>query len=382
MGIKQEEPPPLEIQIPGKSQNLIAMDVGATVRAPRDKEGKRTGRATIASIDEDGKLDLIWEDTAPRPLHGSFIIAPTVESMASGQETTTNASSVQELFPFEKEGLNSNEVDIGLWKQRGDTLLKAGDAASAIPFYERALSVANKVQVGCTVLILRGQTVSVAEVDCVEEDTVDVTWTEHGTDESIPISHVTLVVSVFSTDIQIRVLLNLGRSLMHLAEVDNTPLSRPSAYRQSACAAFSMVLAMIQTEDSEEVAELIDYNSTALLLRSKAYATRGKLKRAIEDANALLKHSPASKEGKKWSRDLQQQVFHQQKANKKLVKSMSRWIQTVMNSSSETQTVSETKEGASVVDPSRKRNSHWMHALAVVGLAMLIHAWLMSNQQI
>lgn len=348
--------------------------VGSIVRAPRDNEGKRTGKASVATIEEGGKVDLIWEDAAPALTLGltSFLVAPVIgtEGRDCG-EVTIEASKLQELYPFESDG--GGESDVEVWKDRGDTLLKSGDASAAVPFYERALQNSSKVEIGCSVLVQsRAGEIEVAEVDCMEDSTADITYVSSGNEESVELARIILAVSLRLSILQVRILLNLGRCLMQLAEFDSDPLSRSSAYKGSAWYAFSLILALA-TEDKEDE-ERRKYGYTALLLRSQVQASRGKWKSAIGDVNELLKENP-SKEARKWHQTLQGLVTQHKKANKKLVKSMSRWIQTAMNSSeasSQPGAVSTERQSAIA---KKQRDSSWIPIVVVVLASILVYQW-------
>eukprot|EP00540_Astrosyne_radiata_P017630 CAMPEP_0116833802 /NCGR_PEP_ID=MMETSP0418-20121206/6641_1 /TAXON_ID=1158023 /ORGANISM="Astrosyne radiata, Strain 13vi08-1A" /LENGTH=348 /DNA_ID=CAMNT_0004463297 /DNA_START=12 /DNA_END=1055 /DNA_ORIENTATION=- len=321
---------------------MATLGVGSIVRAPRDEDGKNTGRAMIATI-QDNAYELIWEDAAPKPLHDKniFIISPSLPTDDSKtEETTMEASKVKALEDFEKtkdHAVDSNK-DMSVWKDRGDTLLRLGDAAAAIPYYEEALTLSSIVEVGSTVLVEPKPdddhvTYEIADVDCIDgngdKKTADVVWLETGKESTIPLSKISIGISKKWSQLQVRTLLNLGRCLMHMADVD-TQLSRPSAYRHAAAHAFAMSMTICKQQDGDSWKK---YKQSAMLRKSKAHAGHGKLKAAMKDVKALLEESPESKEAQKWYETVERLLAQEKKADKKLVASMSNWIQSAMDAS-------------------------------------------------
>ena len=316
--------------------------VGSIVRLQRGD--KRTGRAIISTIDDDDQVSLFWEDAAPQPAPGSsgFIVTPLLAASTDCDELTVSKSELQSLLPFEI-SLSRDEIDPSVWKEQGDTILKLGDASSAIPFYERALDLTSRVQVGSTVLIRRKDVVITAEVDCLDDDTADITCVESNDEAVVQLKSIQMVISIQHTDLQVRVLLNLARALMRLSDIDNSPFSRPSLYRDGAILACSLAHAVLLTDDASGTSPLL---LSTLLLRSKAQAGRAKWQLSLSDVDRLLKLKPQSKEGRIWRKELLGLIAQSERANKKLVKSMCRWIQSATEDGA---TVSEDESAVSPI---------------------------------
>lgn len=330
--------------------------VGSIVRIPRDE--KRTGKAIISTIDEDDQVNLIWEDAAPQPMPpmACFLVTPLIAVAPDDADVTVSKSFLQHLLPFERSIL-LDEDDLFVLKERGDMLFKLGDASSAIPFYERALDLSSRVQVGSTVLIKVKEAVITAEVDCLEERTADVTYVPSAEEAVVNLKDIGLSISLKDSDLQIRVLLNLARCLLQLAGFDNSPLSRPSLYREGATIACSFAYVILLTNDDEQgsrrVASLL---TSALLLRSKAQAGRAKWQLALSDVDQLLQLKPHWKEGRVWRKELIDLISQSERSNKKLVKSMCQWIH---STTSEESAVSERTSETKMLENARHTDLHF-----------------------
>jgi tetratricopeptide (TPR) repeat protein len=354
--------------------------VGAVVRIPR---GTRTGRATISTMDDDEQVNLLWEDAAPHVLHqqGAFIVTPLLPASLDDVEVTVSKSALQHLHPFEKKS-SSETKEPSVWKERGDTLLKLGDASSAIPYYERALELTNKVQVGSTVLIpmhtKRNDTVVAAEVDCLDDHTADVTYVLSDEEAVVKLNDIRLAISLKDSELQIRVLLNLARCLLQLAEFDNSPLSRPSLYREGAALACSLANVILLQDDQDATPLLV----STLLLRSKAQAGRARWQAALSDVEQVLQLKPQSKEGRKWRKELLSLIAQHERANKNLVKSMCQWIQTTTNEG-EIDAVSEKEAARTIIENVKSTDSYsripdWFTAILVLSVSMWIYQFTKS----
>jgi tetratricopeptide (TPR) repeat protein len=337
------------------------MRVGATVRVARPNHPKSTGRAVLATLQEenDSACVLIWEDPAPRPLFGQrkFVVTPnfsTKRNSPDDDEYTVDSCHIQPLFDFEydMELTGGGDVAAGaaaaleaveVWKDRGDQLLRVGDASAACSYYEMALSLSSShssttgSQVGSTVIVKKDGFAQIAEVDCVNETDLDITYVANGDEATIRESEILL--TVMNPDlqrIQERILLNVSRCLLQLAEVDKTDLDRPSRYRSSAVLASTLALTLATFHDEQQQRQEAAITTTgvkfgktyqtALLLRSQAQAQRGKWSHAIADVKQLLKIQPNHKEGCKLLQQIEQQKARRKLVDKKLAKQMCQWV--------------------------------------------------------
>lgn len=236
---------------PGSSSSF---KVGSIVRAPRTEGEKPKGRAMVATIQDDHSVCLLWEPCTPTPLHGDskFLVAPNlpVKASASQEEITLDRSKIQPLFDFEMDDTSPTEPTekdrnsaIQFWKERGDQLLRFGDPSSAVSYYEMALLASSVISIGSSVICSIQGYPKVAEVDCVDEDTVDVVYVETGEEASIPQSDI--LIAILEGDgkdhSQERILLNLARCLLQQSEID---CPHRSKYLKSAVLACTLVLSI------------------------------------------------------------------------------------------------------------------------------------------
>jgi len=311
--------------LPASPIAMTTIQVGSVVRAPRGVS-KLKGRAVVALVqEEDETACILWEDLAPRPLQGNrplpFIVTPMVPRSKEEREDTIGLSDTCPLLDFEQDPSASDETDVKVWKERGDELLRLGDASAAIPHYEAGLAISSVLQVGSTGLVVsQKDVIQVAEVDYLEDGNADVTIGDE--ERTITESEIKLCFLAGQESLQVRILLNLTRCLLQVAELEDSQMS--AYYRRSAATACSMALAILDSLEDDDVESL---HATALLLRSKAYASRSKWKSAMADAQSLTTSHPNYKEGRTWLPQLESQMTRQQKTNQKLAKSMCAWVQ-------------------------------------------------------
>lgn len=299
----------------------LPVEVGSVIRAPRGV-GKLKGRAILCLIEEEDESGcILWEDLAPRP-NGTaeFIVTPLVPRSKEEKESTVALSNVIPLMEFEQNG--GDEVDVAQWKERGDALLQLGDGSAAIPYYEAGLAASSALQVGSTAIISKKDEFQVAEVDYIENGNVDVTviGSDEEEERTVPDTDVKLCLLSGQEELQVRILLNLARCLIQVADLEDSQMS--AYYRRSAAIGCSIALAILTHVDGQK-----SLQATALLLRSKAHASRSKWKLAIADAQLLTQEHTDYKEGRAWSLQLEKQVAQHQKTNQKLAKSMCAWVQ-------------------------------------------------------
>jgi len=351
-------------------------DVGSVVRAPLPNHHRVRRRAIIATVqEEDGTACLIWEDDVPRPLdpassrgvvvgddktehdqrrhavHTSSVLAavgPRIMSREENMDTdayedeaieaTVPLSEISPLLDFELEHSNDNTGEalsrpsshsVGTWKDRGDALLRLGDASAAVPYYEKALDISSALSVGGTVIVKDNKgRLALAEVDCVDESsgTVDVSLVGSGEEVTLKTSDILLcLLEPDDTDrFQERIVLNVARCLVQLAETTTCPSRRPDYLRGAVWAAtFAMT---VTTYHDKGFSYAATTEKTALLIRSRAQASMSRFPRAIIDLQRLLVLDPHNKEGKQLLAKVERRKLQQQMTDKKLVKDVCRWV--------------------------------------------------------
>ncbi len=315
-------------------KNIFPFKVGSIVRAPRTTAEKPKCRAMIAIIQDDQFVCLLWESCIPQPLHGSrFLVTPALSAKPTQDESILEAGKIESLLDFEMDDCacvtQCHASDIQLWKDRGDQLLRLGDPSSAIPYYEMALSSSNKISIGSSVICSVQGYPKIAEVDCVEDDSVDVVYVESGEETTIPLSDILIAIVPDDDDDQVqpRVLLNLARCLLQHSDVDASNRAR---YLKSAVLACTLVLSILSFRDPDQGGSS-DSSQTALQLRVKAQMGLSKWPHAIADAKRLVKLN--NPQGPKLLETIDREKKNQAKRDKKLVKAVSRWVQTATSES-------------------------------------------------
>ena len=339
--------------------------VGATVRLPRPDNPQFKGTATIATLPSDASDDnsnnnlacVLWEPLAPVPippsnnnnskkrrLKRSFLVTPLIQpSCHEDVETTTEVSAMMPLLEFELEKdellvAEESSDDIRKWKDRGDHLLRLGDASKACTYYEQALRLSSILQVGSTVIVKTADGhAKLADVDCLEEnDDIEISMCESGEEKVLPETQILLCILYQDEEEhwQERILLNLARCLLQLADLakhQEMASDRRPRYLRSAVLAttLSMTIAEFHNhhnndEDNEGTNSLptTNFSQTALLLRGQAQAGLGKYQNALADTKRLLQIAPQHKEGNRQMASLQHQQQKQKQVDKKLVKAM------------------------------------------------------------
>jgi len=316
--------------------------VGSIVRAKRGSKKHRAMVALADPKDASGTLCIIWEPNYPKQLSEKFIITPkSVYPEADPDEATIKADAAECLLSFETDphhessacGQVATTGNITMWKERGDQLLRLGDASAATSYYEKALFDSSSVSIGGTIVISIGGFPKIAEVDCVDDDsggTIDVTLPDNG--EEMVVKQSEVLLSILEDDsslLQERLLLNIARCMLQLSDSDVN--NRPK-YLKSAVLATSLAITISlfreQKNNDQNKSSLLPINcQTALLLRCKAFIGLSKWAKATSDAKKLVEHSSNKKQGQKLLVDIERKKKTRLKTDKKLAKEICLLVQ-------------------------------------------------------
>lgn len=324
------------------------MQLGSIARVKRPlKDGKwrGSGRALVVDHEElNGTIvvGISFEPLAVLPIAPchteDFLVVPKkLKAQAELEEIAVNIHEVDDLLIFEQEMKQElpntskhsfDAISIGTWKERGDSLLRLGDASSAASYYERGLFQSNRIAIGGTVIISVQGFPKLAEVDCIEQSQVDVTIVETGDDHTLSKSSILLcVLDADHEKLQERILLNLARCMLQLAELDAT---NKSEYHRAAVLATSLVCTINSCREAlhetSSQQQLLTSTQTALVLRAKAQIGLSNWPQAKQDANQLL--NAGNHQGTKLLSTIDRKRKSVAKTNKKLAKEMCRLIQT------------------------------------------------------
>jgi tetratricopeptide (TPR) repeat protein len=315
--------------------------------------------------------------------------SPSENDEIPGVESTVEISEILPLLDFEREMID--DVSVSEWKDRGDTLLKLGDASAAVPLYERALHILgsspNKVSIGSVVIVKQKGFFKLVQVDCIDHDEVDVTHVdEEEKEETLAVSDIVLAVPQRDGKLfQERILLNLARCFLQLAATTHIQRRRPS-YLKAAVRAASFALTVSHFRSTMSTTNFSSATkSKALLLRSQAHLGLFKFSHATGDSKKVLEMDPKNKEAALLMREIEQKQQKMARADKKLVKEVCRWVQsaTTESSVSDNQTINvAAKSGPGINKPanheastplsSHSHNISWLVALVVVLLCWIV----------
>jgi tetratricopeptide (TPR) repeat protein len=361
MSHQNEAAPPFQIG------STVRLSTKATIKSSeKHKMISRRGMiATLSDADDESKMcTIILENLVPAPLLGKFLIAPPLScSDAEDFEIEVPTSEIQSLLPFEYCVAEDNMVhysdsDVSRIKEYGDELFKLHDYTNAISYYEVALYLisSDMSNIGATLVVKRNGHCVIAELDCIESDgdnsQCDVTFIlPNGTTEEDMISSNDILVSVWDkgaarrgqrdkpkeTYLQLRILLNLSRCLLNLADIytECTAAQSISNDQQAKCNKSAVLASSIAITLCEYCINISDSDSPILpcllkkaqLIRSKAFFAVGKLPNALIDVKKVINNNPDNREATESLRDIETVERNKKRADKKLSKEVCRWVQ-------------------------------------------------------
>jgi hypothetical protein len=342
--------------------------VGSIVRA---KRGSKRCRAMVATVggtssvgaaadpkdehESETTLCILWEPIYPNNLISercSFLITPkSIPIEPEQDEATVKVDTVEGLLPFEidqtatgsdrKVTATSNN-NIALWKERGDQLLRLGDASAATSYYEKALFDSSLVSIGGTIIISVEGFPRIADVDCVDDGddggTIDATLLHNDDEKTVKQSAVLLsILESDATKVQERILLNLARCMLQLSDLD---VSNRPKYLKSAILATTLAITISlfreqQQKGADDESLLLPTNAqTALVLRCKAYTGMSKWSKATSDARKLVNRGSNEEQGQKLLVGIERKKKLRSKTDKKLAKEICMLVQSATTAAS------------------------------------------------
>jgi len=357
----------------------MTLAVGSTVRI-RDGVGKKnsfTCKAIVATISGDNTVSLVRDDLAPVPLGrvGNFIVAPLFNGR-SVEECESSIDDLMELLPFEDKSGNEIADSLStaekgeLYKNRGDQLLRLNDYTCAAAYYEAALSfIASNVSIGGTCIARKNGDAVIADVDCIDDDQYDVTFTsQNGEEEETTVPLKDILCSIWCKDeayLQPRCLLNLSRCLVKLAEIDSTSgnvgcagqrkrATRQEKYRSSAVLGCSITITLCEhlkeSTASPYVALLDSLIGKARVIRSRAFIGRNMLRNAIIDAKKVTSQDPNDKDALKLISEIKAIEARSKLLDKKISREVCRWVKKATTTSEGAAAIERMDEESSVSD--------------------------------
>ena len=319
---------------------------------------------------------LILQDLTPYPLIGTFLVTPLPTGTHDTRECEIEVplSDIMPLLTFEQqqqqqendEADASNDDTLQRYKDNGDELLRLHDYTSAISYYEAALrQTSSRFHIGGTLVVRKKGRCVIAELDCIDTDDdrerYDVTCIlPDGTMEERVLSSQDVLIAVWDRDettrrgkrdkskdkfMQTRILLNLCRCLIRLAEIDGEASSssttssllsndRRISYRKAAVLGTSIAITLCEYHsnkaDSGSPAQslLASLLEKARILRSKAFLELGKIPHALADAKKVTRQNQTNREAAELLRDIRYLEKYKKRVDKRLSRDVCRWVQT------------------------------------------------------
>lgn len=323
-----------------------------------------------------GLVSLVQENTlVPEPLldnkgeRTKFLIAPMFDSNDNADdnelyEFEAKISDLMPLLPFENNEYGGN--NIFTYKDYGDQLLRLNDYTCAITYYEAALNcVSSKFEVGGTVVIRQKGHCVIAEIDSIDNGTgnnslsYDVTFTSSGDDATI--SRKDILLSVWPNDelyLQTKILLNLSRCLLKLADIDSylSQTSRTTAkmksnrhdkFRQAAVLGCSIAISicdhhhhnnnhallsqnsaeyLVASSSASATSDLISLIVKARIVRSRAFLGLRKIPNATMDVKKVLVLDSTNREAQRLLSEIDDAKAYIKSIDKKLSREVCRWV--------------------------------------------------------
>ena len=340
--------------------------IGSTVRVkkeiyhpPKPWQKRRSSgsaltvaRKCIVSSVDDGGISVVQDDLAPVPLFGdSFLIAPTVsrEDIMEDDECEVVMSDIMQLLDFEGQDNHKVEDDtqdtsilVERYKDYGDQLLRINDYACAISYYEAALNCVSSqanIGIGSTIVVNRKGHCVIAEVDCVEDNnSYDVIFISDN--EETTIAQKEILLAVWIKDVmyvQVKILLNLSRCLLKLADVDSN--NRGKSYRQAAVLGCSIAITLCEYHalENNQSEQLDSFIEKARIVRSRAFVSLRKLPNATIDAKKVLCMSADNREAQSLLSEIKVIQAYTKSLDKKISKEIAKYVQSAMSSNDGTE---------------------------------------------
>lgn len=339
------------------SKILLPPKVGAGARAVRDVL-TIARRSVVATEDERGCISLVQDDIIPTPLahRGKFLITPTINGGSAQEvdECEADVSNVSPLLEFEQVEGGSIEGDIALYKGYGDQLFRINDYTWAISYYEATLySVSSTFDVGSVLVVRRSGHSVIAELDCLENGTFDVTF-QSGDEANI--TRQEIIMALWTPDIsylQPKILLNLSRCLLKLADFDSTRAnslgksSRQDKFRQSAVLGSSAAITICEYHSIEasieSKSELDSLIEKARIVRSRAFMQLRKYPNSTADAKKVLVRNATNRDAQGILNEIKAAQAYSKSVDKKLSKEVCRWVQSATESTVGSEALRRTK---------------------------------------
>lgn len=342
----------------------INMKIGEDVRVnitvvesrPPSKKRKSSSllvsrRALVAAVSCD-VVSVVQDDPAPIPLldEQEFIIAPHfVDAGREVEECEVDASEIQPLLDFEEAKMQHGDICARILKDFGDAMTRLKDYTRAVSYYEAALHrVSSQISLGCTIVLKCQGHAVLAEVDCMEDDTLDLTLLS-GEEKTIHRRDVILVVLEEDEEmLQVKILLNLSRCLLKLASIDKTAgtvvnanehklkqHNRQEYYKLASIRGCTAAISLCDHHGGSSNAIAADLEAKGRLVRARAFLWLARVPNALVDAKKVSTLNPNSREAEALVREIRAFQSHSKAVDRKLSKAVAKLVHSATTSSGE-----------------------------------------------
>lgn len=308
-------------------------------------------RALVAAVSCD-VVSVVQDDPAPIPLldEQEFIIAPHfVDAGREVEECEVDASEIQPLLDFEEAKMQHGDICARTLKDFGDAMTRLKDYTRAVSYYEAALHrVSSQISLGCTIVLKCQGHAVLAEVDCMEDDTLDLTLLS-GEEKTIHRRDVILVVWEEDKEmLQVKILLNLSRCLLKLASIDKTAgtvvnanehklkqHNRQEYYKLASIRGCTAAISLCDHHGGSSNAIAADLEAKGRLVRARAFLGLARVPNALVDAKKVSTLNPNSREAEALVREIRAFQSHSKAVDRKLSKAVAKLVHSATTSSGE-----------------------------------------------
>ena len=356
----------------------VRVDITVQVESrPPSKKRKSSSlalsrRALVAAVSCE-VVSVVKDDPAPIPLldKQEFLIAPHfVGAGKEVEECEVDASEIKPLLDFETK-IQHGDKDARVLKDFGDSMMRLNDFTMAVSYYEAALHrVSSQISIGSTIVLKCQGHAVLAEVDCMEDDTLDLTLLSG---EEKTIHERDVMLGVWEEDgemMQVKILLNLSRCLLKLAQVDRTAgtvscvnanerklkqHNRQEYYKLASIRGCTAAISLCDHYGGSSNAIAADLEAKGRLVRARAFLGLARIPNALVDAKKISTLNPNSREAEVLLREIRAFQSHSKAVDRKLSKAVAKLVHSATTSSGEdVMEEMDEKSVSSVVSQDRK----------------------------
>ena len=348
LGLTRTMSPKMEIGEEVRVNITVRVESGPPSKKRKSSSLALSRRALVAAASCD-VVSVVQDDPAPIPLlDEEFLIAPHfVDAGGEVEECEVDASDIRPLLEFEAEMQHVCVEDARKMKDFGDAMMRLNDFTRAVSYYEVALHrMSSHISIGSTIILKCQGHAVLAEVDCMEDDTLDITLLS-GEEKTIRRREV--ILGVLEEDeemVQTKILLNLSRCLLKLASIDTTPgtvscvnehklkqHNRQEYYKLASIRGCSTAITLCDHHGGSSNALAADLEAKGRLVRARAFLGLARVPNALVDAKKISALNP--REAEVLLRDIRAFQTHSKAVDRRLSKAVAKLVHSATTSTEE-----------------------------------------------